>query len=271
MRALPNEREFIEFLLNIGDGTLNDYDDQVNLPAMCFTSTDDNIVENVYGAIIRGKRYNELTSTVILSARNIDVDIINKQVIKLLEFCTEKTYVATDSTENCDNGSMDEALLPEYLNTLNPPNFPPYELQLRQYSIVMLIRNLNLSEGLCNGTRMIILEMADNLLKCKILSGDRSGEIVFINRLTLYCENTYPFTFKRRQFPIRVAFCMTINKAQGQTFEKIGVDLTKDVFNHGQLYVAFSRVRCWTSLQVYFTHDKKDKTVKNIVYKEIFS
>jgi len=97
----------------------------------------------------------------------------------------------------------------------------------------------------------MIIELADHLLKCKILTGDKVGDVVFLNRITLYCENVYPFTFKRRQFPVKLAFAMTINKSQGQTFDKVGIDLCKDVFNHGQLYVAFSRVRSWQALKVY--------------------
>lgn len=241
------------------------------LPNPCFASTRDSIVNNIYQKIISGKRYDELTGTVILSARNIDVDAINQEVVELLDASTEKIYEAVDSTENCDNGDFDDAILPEYLSTLNPPNVAPYELRLRQYSIIMLIRNLTLSEGLCNGTRLMIFELGTNVLRCKILTGDKAGNIVFINRMTLYCENTYPFTFKRRQFPVKLAFCMTINKAQGQTFDKVGIDLTKDVFSHGQLYVALSRVRSWKSLAVFFDDTKIDRSVKNFVYTELYT
>lgn len=45
---------------------------------------------------------------------------------------------------------------------------------------------------------------------------------------------------------------MTINKSQGQTFEKVGVDLRLEVFDHGQLYVAFSRAKRFSSLKVIF-------------------
>jgi ATP-dependent exoDNAse (exonuclease V) alpha subunit len=41
-----------------------------------------------------------------------------------------------------------------------------------------------------------------------------------------------PFTFRRRQFPLRPAFAMTINNAQGQTLQIVGVYLPKPVFGH---------------------------------------
>jgi len=62
----------------------------------------------------------------------------------------------------------------------------------------MLIRNLSINEDFFNDTKLMIIELVDHLLKCKILTGDEIGDIVFLNRITLYCENVYPFTFKRR-------------------------------------------------------------------------
>lgn len=93
----------------------------------------------------------------IFSARNVDVDEINKQVVNLLDELTEKIYTNIDIAETTnDNHDINEAILIEYLNTLNPTSFPPHchltppELRLRKYTIIMLIRNLNISEGLCN-------------------------------------------------------------------------------------------------------------------------
>lgn len=189
----------------------------------------------------------------------------------MLDKATERVYTSVNIFETTkDNKDIYETIPIEYLNSLNPTCFPPHELCLRKYTIIMLIRNLSISEGLCNGTRLLVLGLESNLLRCEILTGNKIWEIVFLNRITLYCENIYPFTFKRRQFPVKLAFAMTINKSQGQTFEKITIDLRKDVFNHGQLYVAFSRVRSWDSLKVYLGDDRLTKNkVKNYVYKEV--
>ncbi|XP_043463102.1 uncharacterized protein LOC122501545 [Leptopilina heterotoma] len=257
MRTLPHEVEFAEFLLSVGNGTDNDNDDNLHLPESCIAPRNTDIVEDIYGEVIRQKQFEKLSKMAILSARNVDVDDINKAVVELLNPETEKIYTSVNSTKNCDNGEMGEALLPEYLETLNPPCLPPHELRLRENSVIMLIRNLSINEGLCNGTRLQVLELGNHLLKCKILTGDKMGQIVFINRITLYSDDRYPFQFSRRQFPIKLAFAMTINKSQGQTFDKIGIDLRRDVFNHGQLYVAMSRVRSWDSLKIYLGNQRE--------------
>ena len=237
MRALPEEIQFAKYLLDVGDGVLIDSTDNIQLPDRIVTINAD-VVMDTYGHLIKEKKNKAASRCAILSARNVDVNEINQKVIDLLDVATERIYTSVDSAESNDNQEIYEALLPEYLNSLAPNSLPPYELRLRKYSIVMLIRNLSINEGLCNGTRLLILEFSNNLLRCEILTGDKAGDIFFLNRITLYCESEYPFTFKRRQFPVKLAFAVTINKSQGQTFNQIGIDLRRDVFNHGQLYYA---------------------------------
>ena len=83
----------------------------------------------------------------------------------------------------------------------------------------------------------------DNAIDAEIVNGQHAGKRIFIPRIPL-CPSediTLPFKFKRKQFPIRLSFAMTINKAQGQTIPNVGIYLPEPVFSHGQLYIALSR------------------------------
>jgi ATP-dependent DNA helicase PIF1 len=81
-----------------------------------------------------------------------------------------------------------------------------------------------------------------------------------------------PIEFTREQLPIRPAFCMTINKAQGQTFKKAGIYLPEPCFGHGQLYVGMSRLGNPEGLHVMVVggRDAQGKVcTDNVVYKEV--
>ena len=136
----------------------------------------------------------------------------------------------------------------------------------------MLLRNLNPTEGLCNGTKLVFKEIRSNrLLVCKTI-GEETERTVYIPRISLRPkEKQYPFEWSRRQFPIRSAFSTTINKAQGQTLKSVGVWLPQSVFGHGQLYVAASRVGAPD--RIHFAIRPEDPRLpnftKNIVYREV--
>jgi hypothetical protein len=80
------------------------------------------------------------------------------------------------------------------------------------------------------------------VLELKIITGDASRNTVLLPRLAIDHEaDDLPFKLRRLQFPINLAFSMTINKAQGQSLDVVGAALDPPVFSHGQLYVALSR------------------------------
>ncbi|CAI0455114.1 unnamed protein product [Linum tenue] len=122
---------------------------------------------------------------------------------------------------------------------------------LCMYAPIMLLRNIDPPAGLCNGTRLMVTHLGNNVVKGLILTG----------------------TYEGRQFPIRLCYAMTINKSQGQTLERAGVFLPKPVFSHGQLYVAVSRVRSAEGLRfLIHNEDGCDATcTKNVVYTELFA
>ncbi|GBM14379.1 hypothetical protein AVEN_246552-1 [Araneus ventricosus] len=96
-----------------------------------------------------------------------------------------------------------------------------HKLRLKPGAIIMLLRNLAPSKGLCNGTRLIVIQLQKNVIVAKKISADNNNESYLIPQIPLIpSDSNMHFQFKRKQFPIRLAFSMTINKAQGQTFDK---------------------------------------------------
>jgi ATP-dependent DNA helicase PIF1 len=110
------------------------------------------------------------------------------------------------------------------------------------------------------------------VLLCEIVEGRYRSQEVLIPRITHHCNDSrLPFTLCRRQFPVTGAFAMTINKSQGQSYDRVGIYLRNEVFSHGQLYVALSRGRHPANIKVANDNNEAVGTVKNIVYHEVFT
>ena len=103
-----------------------------------------------------------------------------------------------------------------------------------------------------------------NIIEATILTGPFKGEDLLILWIPII-PTDMSFQFKRLQFPIRLAFAIMINKAQGQSLELCGLYLHTDCFSHGQLYVACSKVGNPDNLFIY----TETGTTKNIVYPQV--
>src|SRR5438105_2089438 len=221
-------------------------------------------------------KYNDpdyIKKRAILATTNEIIEEINNYMITLLP-TPEREYFSSDSISKCTDTPNDADILypVEYLNTLNTNNFPPHRLKLKIGAPVMLLRNLNQSLGLCNGTRIMITQLGDTVIEGTIITGTHTGEKTHIPRINLTTKGTrWTFTLCRRQFPIKICYSMTINKSQGQTLSNVGLYLKKKVFTHGQLYVAISRVTEKKGLKILIENDDGScgSITENIVYKEV--
>ncbi|RYR47379.1 hypothetical protein Ahy_A07g033308 [Arachis hypogaea] len=98
----------------------------------------------------------------------------------------------------------------------------------------MLLRNIDQSSGLCNGTRLKIRRLGTHVIECMTLTEDKIEKVVLIPHMNMIpTHQTLPFRFQHRQFPIIIFFAMTINKSQEQTLSAVGLYLPRPVFTHG--------------------------------------
>ena len=106
---------------------------------------------------------------------------------------------------------LQNAMPVEFLNSITVSGLPLSCLALKVGSPLMLLHNLDPSSGLCNGTHLVLTRIKPQVLECQILSGVGCGNIVLIPRISIEpsTEDT-PVKFKHCQFPVWLAFAMTI-------------------------------------------------------------
>lgn len=88
---------------------------------------------------------------------------------------------------------------------------------------------------------MTVKQLSRSIIEAELILRKDKGKTVFIPRIILI-STVLPFQFKILQLPVKLAFCITVNKAQGKTLRYCGINLKDLGFSRGQLYVVCSRV-----------------------------
>jgi hypothetical protein len=246
----------------------------VEIPRRMCVPTLEDLITSIYPQIGAGQKQDEwFLNRTILCAKNDDVNEINQTILD--KFPGDQHLLFSTDSVVTNEDALPNQYPVEYLQSLNSGGLPLSKLRLKVGCPLMLLRNLDPSIGLCNGTRMVLLRVARKVLYCRIISGDAkyAGNGVMIPRIILApSSKDIPIPLQRRQFPVRLAFAMTINKSQGQSVQNVGINLTTPVFSHGQLYVALSRCTSGDRIKVLLDEERQERRrTLNVVYEEVFT
>ncbi|XP_027181704.1 uncharacterized protein LOC113780084 [Coffea eugenioides] len=280
MRAVM-DRAFSEFLLRIGkgrepedeDGTISLCKDMI-IPYDGKEASLNRLIESIFGDLnICSSNPYQMINRCILLATNNAVDDVNQIIIDRFPK-DPHVYISFDRTLN----EKDQGDYEDFLNSLSPKGLPPYKLILKENCPVILLRNLNPMEGLCNGTRLICRELRHNTICVEIAMGQHRSKRVFLPKIPLQTSDSEKngIPFKRTQFPVKLCFAMTINKSQGQTLDYVGIYFREPVFSHGQLYVALSRAKSSSAVKVLIVPATYRDVVtecktRNVVFDEVLT
>jgi ATP-dependent DNA helicase PIF1 len=135
------------------------------LPPSCFSNTQDP-VEQPYGDInFNTVTAQQLKGRAMLSVTNEDYLELNVSDRMPGEETVYKSVDTVASQEPSDHLVYPE----EFLNSLIPTGMPPHELKLKVAAVIMLLRNLMPSWGLCNGTRLTITSLQRHIIEARVI------------------------------------------------------------------------------------------------------
>lgn len=125
---------------------------------------------------------------------------------------------------------------------------------------VMLLINLDFEKGLMNGSCGEIMSFNENSISVKFDNGIEKNIEKY--EFEYYYNDTKIASMT--QFPLKLAYAITIHKSQGMTLENVAVDCNK-IFEEGQTYVALSRVKSLNGLYLKGFSEDKIKVNKKVI------
>jgi ATP-dependent DNA helicase PIF1 len=236
-----SDPDFASFVDAIGDGLAP----SVTLDNFNIVFTEHELIDFVYPPHVLAHPVS-CTNRAILAPTNLQVDRYNSLILDMIP-SEERIYYASDSIKETDEANLSQPLpILDYLAVKHLPGIPPYALRIKTNTYFRLLRNLSIDRGLVKNARVVIQHLGTRLITITPISNDSSvlSTEVLLPRITFpYDIPSSPYTLHRKQFALGACYATTFNGSQGLTLDRAGIDLTRSVFSHGQLYTALSRVR----------------------------
>ena len=193
------------------------------------------------------------------------------------------TLLSTDSFEEVDDelGYLSSMIDKHVTDSFHDNDSPDHELILKVNDICILLRHYDQKNGFSNNSRVIVTNITHKTVRVRSLND--STKYACLPRIHFEVKTKFRLSVKmtRRQFPLKLAYALTVNRCQGQQFDKVLFDIGTAPFAHGQLYVSISRVREGSNFRFYIDSENDNECIytaddetlypqtANVVYKKI--
>ena len=223
----------------------------------------------------------------MLCTTNAMVDHINEKVLEkyvmgapMIAHAAHARAEGSEAAAGAGDAMSKVYATPEYMASAKMQGVPPAVLKLKKGCVMLLTRNMLNTLGLVNGTRLILLSdpprQGDSIrvLHVETVPPEGSGHApkrFHLPRISFSMVTPGGLQFIRRQFPVRLAYAITSNKAQGQTLTRTCGDTRNDNFSHGTGYVTNSRTRTFEALGFLHAPAKEGErpTFTNVVLQRV--
>ena len=223
--AAQSQLNYGNMLLAIGDGTympnvtnkeyMNDATRGSKIVQLTWSRSIINI-ENALSFVFPPPFHPEsLCNRPILAVTNKDVDNWNKEVQKQNLFPLT-SLASHDELAECDDphNILRNMLTDDVLNNFNKNGVPPHILNLKINDTCIVLRNLNKREGLTNNTRVRVIAITPKCVRVQTIGINKKLFSVSRIRFKFLLPFGRSFQLLRTQLPLRLAYCISINKAQ---------------------------------------------------------
>jgi ATP-dependent DNA helicase PIF1 len=187
-----------------------------------------------------------------LYPKNVNVDKINEMEIEKLKKAGNKTIIYKAIASGGSSGSSGSSGAFAGINK--------YDVELVENSQVIITRNIDIVNGLVNGTRGIVKNLFKDFVIIKDTQGNLHNIVYYKDILEGGSGGSSSGSGKKSakaadkshilHMPLKVSYALSIHKSQGMTIDAMEIDLGDNIFTCGQGYTALSRAKSLRSIRV---------------------